>query len=210
MTASAPCSSSPRSRAILSVRNLHLAIAGRRRHTPNTACPQERLTLLANEPINDPTIFSLETLQTTHAVHLLRPFHGGGRREAVRRPKCCAFDSGFITFEKGWESIRDDDRDLLWEHLVLDTLRVRYPDEEIFYWQDKSRREVDFVIRRAEGRVDVVECKMNPDRLDTAAIEAFRSLYPEGENYVVSPAVKTLYRIRRGDRVFTVCTTKDL
>ena len=34
MIAAAPCSSSPRSRAILSVRNLHLAIAGRRRHTP--------------------------------------------------------------------------------------------------------------------------------------------------------------------------------
>ena len=34
MTAATPCSSLPQSRAILSVRNLHLAIAGRRRHTP--------------------------------------------------------------------------------------------------------------------------------------------------------------------------------
>ena len=58
--------------------------------------------------------------------------------------------------------------------------------------------------------MDVVECKMSPDWLDTAAIEAFRSLYPEGENYVVSPAVKTPYRVRRGAQVFTVCTMKDL
>ena len=34
MTAAAPCSSSPQDRAILSVRDLHLAIAGRRRHMP--------------------------------------------------------------------------------------------------------------------------------------------------------------------------------
>ena len=152
----------------------------------------------------------IEAMQAAHAVHLLPPFHGGGRREIVSRPKCYAFDTGFVTFEKGWESIRDDDRGLLWEHLVLDALRFRFPDEDIFYWQDKSRREVDFVVRREQGRVDVVECRMNPDRLDTTAIETFRGLYPEGDNYIVSPAAKTPYRIRRSARVMTVCTTRDL
>jgi len=34
----------------------------------------------------------------------------GGKREIVSRPKCYAFDTGFLTFEKGWDSIRDDDR----------------------------------------------------------------------------------------------------
>ena len=152
----------------------------------------------------------IEAMQAAHAVHLLPPFHGGGRREIVSRPKCYAFDTGFVTFERGWESIRDDDRGLLWEHLVLDALRFRYPDEDIFYWQDKSRREVDFVVRRGQGRVDVLECRMNPDRLDTAAVDTFRGLYPEGENYVLAPAVKSSYRIRRGGRVFTVCTTGNL
>ena len=167
---------------------------------------------LANlSELSRPTVKAhLEAMQTAHAVHLLRPFHGGGRREIVSRPKCYAFDTGFVTFEKGWESIRDDDRGLLWEHLVLDALRCRHADEDIFYWRDKSRREVDFVIRRAHDRVDVVECKMNPDRLNAAAIDAFRGLYPEGDNYVVSPVVKTPYRIRRGGRVFTICTTKAL
>jgi hypothetical protein len=53
-----------------------------------------------------------------------------------------------VTFEKGWDSIRDEDQGLLWEHLVLDALRWRYADEDIFYWLDKSQREVDFVLRR--------------------------------------------------------------
>ena len=161
--------------------------------------------------LSRPTVKShIEAMQVAHAVHLLPPFHGGGRREIVSRPKCYMFDTGFVTLERGWESIRDDDRGLLWEHLVLDTLRCRCPDEDIFYWRDKSRREVDFIVRRGRDRVDVVECKVNPDRLDTTAIETFRGLYPEGENFIVSPAVKTPYGIRRGGRVMTVCTTRDL
>ena len=59
-------------------------------------------------------------------------------------------------------------------------------------------------------RVDTVECKTNPDRVNAAPVEGFRSLYPQGDNYVVSPSLKQLYRIRRGELVFTVCTTKDL
>ena len=147
----------------------------------------------------------IEAMQIAHAVHLLRPFHGGGKREIVSRPKCYAFDTGFVTFEKGWDTIRGEDRGLLWEHLVLDALRCRYADEDIFYWQDKSRREVDFVVRHSRGRIDVVECKINPDKIDVAPIEAFRGLYAEGRNYVVSPAVKKPYKFRRGSLLFTAC-----
>ncbi|HFQ14164.1 MAG TPA: ATP-binding protein [Gammaproteobacteria bacterium] len=152
----------------------------------------------------------IEAMQVAHAVHLLRPYHGGGKREIVSRPKCYAFDTGFVTFEKGWDTIRDDDRGLLWEHLVLDSLRFRFADEDIFYWQDKSHREVDFVIRRGRDRVDVMECKINPDKFDAKPVEVFRGLYPKGDNYIVSPAVKKPYKVRRGDLVFTACSTRDL
>ena len=148
-------------------------------------------------------------MQTAHAVYLLRPFHGGGRREIVSRPKCYAFDTGFVAFEKGWDTIRDDDRGLLWEHLVLDSLRFHCTDGDIYYWQDKSHREIDFVLRRGRDRVDTVECKINPDKIDTAPVEAFRSMYPQGKNYIVSPTVKKSTRLRRGALVFTVCSTKD-
>ncbi len=167
---------------------------------------------LANlSKMSRPTVKAhIEAMQIAHAVHLLRPFHGGGKREIVSRPKCYAFDTGFVTFEKGWDTIRDDDRGLLWEHLVLDTLRFRFADENIFYWQDKSRREVDFVIKRGRDRVDVLECKINPDKLDARPVEAFRDLYPQGENYIVSPAVIKSYRVRRGGLLFTACSTWNL
>ena len=147
----------------------------------------------------------IEALQVAHAVRLVRPFHGGGTREIVRRPKCYAFDTGFVTFAKGWDSIRSDDRGLLWEHLVLDSLCSHSNSEDIFYWQDKSHRELDFVVRRSADRVDVVECKINPDKLDAAPVEAFRRLYANGQNIVISPALKEPYRFRRGGLVFTAC-----
>lgn len=149
----------------------------------------------------------IEAMQIAHVVHLLRPFHGGGKREIVSRPKCYAFDTGFVTFEKGWDSIRDDDRGLLWEHLVLDSLRFHYADDDIYYWQDKSHREIDFVIRHGRGRIDVVECKINPDRIDPTSVEAFRVLYPAGNNYVVSPGVKTPTPFRLGKLVFKAVNT---
>ena len=161
--------------------------------------------------LSRPTVASyVEALAIAHAVHLVRPFHAGGAREIVRRPKCYAFDTGFVTYEKGWDRIRDDDRGLLWEHLVLDVLRARFGDAPIFYWRDKSHREVDFVIRRTGDRIDLVECKINPDSVEADAVRAFRSRYPAGNDYVVSPAVKRPYRLRRGDRVLTACAPQDL
>jgi len=167
---------------------------------------------LANlSELSRPTVKAhVEAMQIAHAVHLVRPFHGGGKREIVSRPKCYAFDTGFVTFEKGWDTIRDDDRGLLWEHLVLDALHLRFANEDVLYWQDKSCREVDFVIRRGRDRVDVAECKINPDKLDARPVETFRSLYPKGGNYIVSPAVKKAYQISRGNLVFTVCSTQNL
>jgi predicted AAA+ superfamily ATPase len=167
---------------------------------------------LANlSELSRPTVKThIEAMQIAHAVHLLRPFHGGGKREIVSRPKCYAFDTGFVSFEKGWNSIRDDDRGLLWEHLVLDTLRFHFRDETIFYWQDKSHREIDFVIRGERDQVDLVECKINPDKLNVAPILAFRNLYPKGENTIVSPMVKEPYKLRRNDLVFNLCSTRDI
>ena len=161
--------------------------------------------------LSRPTVKSYaEALQIAHAIHLLRPFRGGGSGEIVSRPKCYAFDTGFVTFEKGWNRIREDDRGLLWEHLVLDSLRFRHLDEAIFYWRDKAGREVDFVVRRGEGRLDTFECKIDPDEVSPAPVIAFRRRYPLGRDYIVVPVAKRAYRIRRGGREFTVCGTSSL
>ncbi len=70
------------------------------------------------------------------ALSILPPYHGGGRRELLKRPKVYGFDTGFVTYARGWKD----------------------GGEGLFCWRDKSGREVDFVVRRGK-EVDAVECK---------------------------------------------------
>lgn len=162
--------------------------------------------LASDSGLSQPTVKThMESMQIACAIHLVPPFHGGGKREIVARPKYYAFDTGFVCHERGWDSIRDEDRGLLWEHLVIDALRSCHADDSIFYWRDKSGREIDFVVRRGRERVDTIECKINPEKLTTTATEVFRGYYPEGDNYMVSPGVETSYSIRRGGLTYTVC-----
>lgn len=161
--------------------------------------------------LSRPTVkVHIEAMCIAHAVFLLPPFHGGGRRELTRRPKCYAFDTGFISFVKGWDSIREEDRGLLWEHLVLDTLRAGVESCNLYYWRDKSGREVDFVINNGGEQSDIAECKINPDRFESASLAVFRTNYPKGRNYVVSPMVKTPYQLRHGKLVVRYCNVNHL
>jgi predicted AAA+ superfamily ATPase len=161
--------------------------------------------------LSRPTVKAhVEAMSIAHAVFLLPPFHGGGRREITQRPKCYAFDTGFVTFVKGWDTIREDDRGYLWEHLVLDDLRTEVGDHNLFYWRDKSGREVDFVIRGRKQQVDAVECKITPDQFDPASLVVFRADYPQGRNLILSPAVKTPYRTRYGKLEVRFCSMSQL
>ena len=135
--------------------------------------------------LSRPTVMSyLDVLEITHLIHKLRPFHGGGKQELVRRAKVYSFDTGFVAHSRGWTQLRDDDRGLLWEHLVLDVLLTQC--ERVRYWRDKRDREVDFVLPVSDGRVDIVEAKWNAASFEPKNLRAFRALYPEGRNIVVS------------------------
>jgi predicted AAA+ superfamily ATPase len=168
-------------------------------------------SLASDSALSRPTVMAhVEALSIAHAIFLVPPFHGGGRREIVRRPKVYGFDTGFVTFVKGWDSIREEDRGLLWEHLVLDELRARVDERAISYWRDKSGRELDFVIKRPRGVVDVFECKVNPDSFDAGVLQVFRSQYPKGKNFVTGPFVDVSYKRRYGNLTITCGTPANL
>ncbi len=157
--------------------------------------------------LSRPTVRAyMEAMQVAHALFLLPPWHGGGKREIVSRPKCYVFDTGFVAAEQGWDRLRDHERGLLWEHLVLDELRFRFRDADLFYWLDKSGREIDFVVRGGRDEVHAIECKINPDKVQAKPVQAFRALYPQGRNLVVSPHVRGSQKVRRAGLVFTLCT----
>jgi uncharacterized protein len=130
----------------------------------------------------------LDVLEVTHAIHVLRPYHGGGSQELVRQAKVYAFDTGFVAHSRGWRELRPDDRGQLWEHLVLDTLRSVPAQPRVHFWRDKQQREIDFVVPRGRGLCDAIECKWSADRFEPRGLRAFRALHPRGRNFVVTPA----------------------
>lgn len=139
--------------------------------------------------ISRPTVKSyLESMSTALVLAAVPPFHGGGRREIIKRPKVYGFDTGFVTHAQGRSSLRDEDRGLLWEHLALDALLVAVGPESVFFWRDKSGAEVDFVVRKGEDAW-AVECKLSTRSFAPKGLAAFRALYPRGRNFLVSPFV---------------------
>jgi len=158
-----------------------------------------------------PTVEShLRALEITHAAAVVRPFHGGGQSELTRQPRVYGFDTGFVSFARGWDPLRPDDFGVLWEHFVLEQLLARFPETPVRYWRDKARREIDFVLAHSRDRVDVVECKWDPAAFETLALRVFRSYYPNGRNFLVTPSGDPPHARRYGTLEVRVCTPAGL
>jgi predicted AAA+ superfamily ATPase len=155
--------------------------------------------------LSRPTVMNyLNVLETTHAIRVVRPFHGGSARELLHQPKIYGFDTGFVCFARGWDSLRPEDRGGLWEHVVLETL-LAHSSAEIHYWRDKSQREVDFVVPGARGSVDAIECKWSAAGFSAKGLSAFRAAQPKGKNYLVTASDAAPYaREYEGHRVEVV------
>ncbi len=161
--------------------------------------------------LSRPTILHyLDVLETTHVVHILRPWHRGGRQELLQQPKIYGFDTGFVRYARGAVELRLEDCGLLWEHLVLDTLLSIRDLPKIHFWRDRQRREVDFVVPMSDRGVDAFECEWSLDAFDASAVAAFRELHPVGRNFLVAPIATTPYERRYGDLSVTVCGAASL
>jgi predicted AAA+ superfamily ATPase len=167
------------------------------------------ITSLSRESgLSRPTVMShLEALTVAHAITTVQPFFGGGKREIVKRPKVYAFDTGFVTLIKGWNEIRETDRGLLWEHLVLDMLRVSYGN--VYYWTDKYRNEIDFIVKGRGSEIHTIECKINPEKYSDRTIKKFRLYYPKGKNYCFSPQVMDPYKISKNGTEVIILSIAD-
>jgi predicted AAA+ superfamily ATPase len=161
--------------------------------------------------LSRPTVMQyLEVMEATHVIHLLRPFHGGGRREIIAQPKAYGFDTGFVCHTRGWEQLRAEDCGLLLEHVVLDLLRAYQPQQKIQYWRDKQQREIDFVLPGKKGHAAAIECKWSATAFSTRNLDAFRDLYPEGRNIVVVAGTGERHARRIGRHRVEVCSAEEL
>jgi predicted AAA+ superfamily ATPase len=157
--------------------------------------------------ISRPTVENyLRALEATQSIVLLRPFYGGGQKEIIKMPKIYGFDTGFVSFYRGWDPLRPEDYGTLWEHLVLEYLLAYGHLWQIQYWRDTSGRELDFIISRNRNETDAIECKWDPLAFEPAALKIFRSYYPGGNNYLISPlAISGYWKEISGLKIY-VCS----
>jgi predicted AAA+ superfamily ATPase len=128
----------------------------------------------------------LEVLETTLLATVLRPYSAGAAGELVHQPRVYMFDTGFVAYFRGWDALRSEDRGYLLEHLVLSELQARFLRSAIFYWRDKQKHEVDFVLKPGRGAAVVaIECKESASSFDPAGMAAFRRRHARGTNVLV-------------------------
>ena len=56
------------------------------------------------------------------------------------------FDTGFVSYYRGWQALRNEDLGLLWEHFVLNEIHGRLQRRDLRYWRNKHGAEVDFAL----------------------------------------------------------------
>lgn len=132
----------------------------------------------------------LKVLEETFVIHIIKPFSTHKPTEIVKAPKLYAFDTGFVSYYKGWDKLRKEDLGYLWEHYVLNEMLARLQSKRIFYWRDKSHHEVDFIISKRGKPPITIECKWSANNFDASGIKAFRRKYPKGDNFVVCSDVR--------------------
>ena len=115
-----------------------------------------------------------------------RPISKNPNREITSMPKVYGFDTGFVCYAKGWRELRAEDMGLLWEHLVLDELKARFASSEIFYWRDKQKHELDFIVARRGFPPLAIECKWKLQSASKSNFASFASLYPDARLIVIA------------------------
>jgi predicted AAA+ superfamily ATPase len=144
----------------------------------------------------------LAVLEATFVAHVIRPFSGRRATEIVAAPKVYGFDSGFVCHYKGWETLRLEDKGMLWEHYVLNEIQARLQRRDVRTWRDKQHHEIDFILQKSSRHVIAVECKWSADEFEPGNLNVFRGLHPQGANFVVASDVDESYiKDYRGLRV---------
>lgn len=131
----------------------------------------------------------LSALEETRLVTFVPPFGRASAKETAEWRKFYVFDTGLISYAKGWDNINDIDCDLLWKHLVLSQLRTCHPGATISYWEDAEHGyTIDFVLKTKGGTSIVAyDCRWNCRGYDSSSLEAFNRMVPGSESVVLCP-----------------------
>ncbi|MYD71778.1 MAG: ATP-binding protein [Acidobacteria bacterium] len=128
----------------------------------------------------------ISVLLTSGQIVLLEPYHRSLGKRLVKSPKLYFADTGLAAWLAGFQSagalLHSPAIGAFWEnHVVGQWIRYRdwhAPAVQLWFWQDRTGREVDLLIE-TDQRLVPVECKWKerPDHGDAAGIRRLRAFY---------------------------------
>jgi len=140
--------------------------------------------------ISRPTVSHyLRVMEDTRVCTVVRPFSARRSGEIVSAPKVYGFDTGFVSYYRGWDTSSPEVNGVLWEHYVLNELLSLESVGSVHYWRDKQGHDVDFVLAHRGKAWRAIECKWSWRSADLKGLVTFRKRHPGGENWVVAPDV---------------------
>jgi uncharacterized protein len=129
----------------------------------------------------------LEILEETFLIKTIRPFYRNKNKELVKVPKIYFIDSGVRNyFIKNFNEPKlRDDVGYLFEGFVISEL-IRQGKEEIKFWQNKNRQEVDLILE--QGKIIPIELKFkeNLKSSDEIGLNVFLEEYNLKEGYLIN------------------------
>jgi len=161
--------------------------------------------------VSRPTIKNyLAVLDLSSIISEVRPFSRRKTNEIVLAPKIYGFDTGFISFARSWDKIREDDFGILWEHMVLNELIAVLQSKKVFYWRDKAGHEVDFILCNKQSFLTAIECKWQTKNFNPGNLKIFRKKYVSGENVLLAQDCVKPYTISSAGMRIKVIGIKDI
>lgn len=118
--------------------------------------------------VSVPTIKNwLSVLSASYVVYLLHPYHANLGKRLTKTPKLYFYDTGLASYLLGINTVEQLDvhpqRGSLFENMVVNDILKHGANlghqESLFFYRDKSRREVDVLRLLQEGSLEAYEIK---------------------------------------------------
>ncbi|OAG28547.1 ATP-binding protein [Thermodesulfatator autotrophicus] len=132
----------------------------------------------------------LELLSEVFLIQVVRPFFTNKNKELVKIPKVYFLDPGvtnFFTNNFNDPRYRQEGGQLFETFIMAELLKGGFSREEIKFWQDKARHEVDFVIDKTSSQTAIeAKFKTKLKASDLRALKAFKNNYPESRLFLIN------------------------
>jgi len=132
----------------------------------------------------------IEILKETHVVLIIRPFFTNKNKELVKIPKIYFIDSGVRNYfinNFNALNIREDKGFLFEGFAISELIKSGVEEEDIKFWQDKNKHEVDIVIDEKHRQIPIeVKFKTHLKSEDFKGLKIFMEAYKIKKGHLVN------------------------